>query len=168
MNIIVAVNRDWGIGYRGTQSIVIPEDRRYFKRITDGGTIITGRKTFVDFGRPLPNRKNIVLTSSKDFKADGVVVVHSIDEAIEETACDDPGRVFVIGGESVYNLFLPLCTFAHITKIEVAPPSDTYFPNIDNLPDWEMVSKSPLHEYEAPDGFFPGIVRFSFLQYIRM
>jgi len=143
MNIIAAVTSDWGIGYNGVQSIVIPEDRKYFRKLTDNGVIIVGRKTFEEIGRPLPNRKNIVLTRDKNFIAYGAIVVHSIDEVLARTANDDPGRVFVIGGSSVYNAFLPLSTYAYITKIEAAPPSDAFFPNLDDLPGWSQASREP-------------------------
>ena len=83
MNIVVAVNNDWGIGYKGKQTIVIPEDREYFREITNGGVVIAGRKTYEAIGKPLANRKNIVLTNNKNFKAPGVTVAHSINEALE-------------------------------------------------------------------------------------
>ena len=136
MNIIVAVNSDWGIGYNNTQSIVIPEDRKNFTRITNSGTVIAGRKTFEDFGVPLPNRKNIILTHDRNFKVRGIIAAHSVDEVLAMVSDDEADKVFVIGGGSVYSQFLPLCSCAFITKIEASPPSDTYFPNLDKMPGW--------------------------------
>jgi len=138
MNVIVAVNADWGIGYNGTQTIVIPEDRRYFKKLTEGGVVIAGRKTYEDFRRPLPNRKNIILTRDKAFKADGAVVLHTVDEVLAEISGHDTEKVFVIGGGDIYRLLLPLCSRAYVTKIEAAPPSDTFFPSLDDLPGWTL------------------------------
>jgi len=138
MNIIVAVYSDWGIGCSGTQQIVLPEDRAYFKKITDGGTVIAGRRTFEDFRSPLPNRKNIILTRDRDFKVDGAITVSSVAELWPVIAHDDPSKVFVIGGESIYKLLLPFCISAHITKIDLAPHSDTFFPNLDTLPNWSL------------------------------
>ena len=143
MNIIVAVYSDWGIGCSGTQPIVLPEDRAYFKRITNGATVITGRRTFEDFNTPLPNRKNIILTQNRDFKVDCAVVLHSLDALWPEIAGDD--SVFVIGGESVYGALLPFCVTAHITKIDLAPESDTFFPNLDTLPNWHLDDAGETH-----------------------
>ena len=136
MNLIVAVNGDWGIGYNNTQSIVLPEDRQSFKRLTTGGIVIAGRKTFEDFGRPLPNRVNIILTRNRDFKADGVYIAHSVDEALAMVPGEATDKVFVIGGGSIYEQFLPMCTYAYVTKLETSPPSDTYFPDLDASPAW--------------------------------
>jgi dihydrofolate reductase len=140
MNAIVAVNSDWGIGLGGTQSIVIPEDRRHFWRLTNGGVVIAGRKTFGDFGKPLSGRKNIILTRDCSFKADGAVVVHSTDEVLSEVAGDDPDKVFIIGGGEIYRMFLPMCKLAYVTKIGAAPESDTFFPDLDALPLWTLES----------------------------
>ena len=160
MNIIVAVNSDWGIGCSGTQQIVIPEDRAYFKEMTTGGIVIAGRKTFEDFGKPLPNRKNIVLTRSPDYTADGAIVVHSVDELRRELrGTANESMMFVIGGESVYRLLLPFCDGAFVTKIEAVPPSDTFFPDLDALPGWSFESRSETFE--------SGGVRYSFNRYIN-
>ena len=138
MNIIVAVYSDWGIGYYGAQTIVIPEDRRRFRKITSGGVVIAGRKTFEEIGRPLPDRKNIVLTHDMSYMVSGAEIAHSIDEVLELVADEDPGRVFVIGGSSVYNMFLSLCAYAYVTKIEATPPSDAFFPDLDTLAGWSI------------------------------
>jgi len=148
MKAIVAVNEDWGIGCSGKQSIVLPEDRRFFRETTTGGTIIAGRKTFEDFPGVLPNRKNIILTRDVGFKVDGAVVVHSFDDVLAEISADDPERVFVVGGGNIYDLFLPFCTAVYLTKIHVSPPSDTYFPNLDMMPDWVLESKSETKKSE--------------------
>jgi len=136
MNAIVAVYSDWGIGYNGRQTIVMPEDRKRFREITDGGVVIAGRKTFAELRGPLPNRRNIVLTRDRAFAADGVDVARSADEVAALVADEDPERVFVIGGGEIYRLFLPMCGFAYVTKIGASPRSDTFFPNLDEMPGW--------------------------------
>ena len=146
MNAVAAVNSDWGIGYNNTQSIVIPEDRRHFSELTKGGVVIAGRKTFEDIGRPLPNRKNIIMTRDKRFMADGIFVARSLDEVLSMISGEDTNSVYVIGGGIVYRLFLPMCAFAHITKIEAAPASDTFFHNLDESPDWSVVNQGDLCE----------------------
>ena len=134
MNIIVAVTQNWGIGNNATQQIIIPDDRRFFKEITTGKTIITGRKTFEDIGKRLPDRQNIVLTRDKDFIAEDVHVENSINNLLKTIT--NRAETFVIGGESVYNAFLPYCSRAYVTKIEANPPSDKFFPNLDEMPEW--------------------------------
>ena len=159
MNIIAAVGSDWGIGYNSEQTVVIPEDRRRFREITDGSIVIVGRKTFEECGRPLPNRKNIVLTRDRTFKAIGLYIAHSVDEILAMIAEEDTDRVFVIGGGSVYGLFLPICSHAYITKIEAALPSDTFFPNLDESPEWVQESCSETQESSG--------IRYSFVQYCK-
>jgi dihydrofolate reductase len=136
MNAVVAVYSDWGIGQSGTQTLVIPGDRRYFRKLTEGGVVIAGRKTFEDFRKPLPNRRNIILSRDPAFIVDGAVSARSAGEVLAEVANEDPDKVFVIGGGEIYKLFLPLCAFAYVTKIIASPPSDTFFPNLDTLRGW--------------------------------
>ena len=136
MNIIVAVTQDWGIGKNGTQQIVIPGDRQFFKEITTGKTVIFGRKTFEDIGKPLPGRENIILTRDKNFIAEDVRVENSIEKLVKTIT--NPAETFVIGGESVYNILLPYCTRAYVTKIDANPVSDKFFPNLDEMPEWSV------------------------------
>jgi len=147
VNAIVAVNADWGIGLGGSQVIVIPEDRRRFRMLTEGGLVIAGRKTYESLDGPLPNRRNIILTRCMDYRIDNAATVHSIDGVLAEIGDFDPDKVFVIGGESVYRQLLPLCTLAYVTKIEASPPSDTFFPDLDVLPGWELESREPGKGY---------------------
>ena len=159
MNTIVAVNSDWGIGYNNTQSIVINEDRAYFRKTTEGGTVIVGRMTYEDYGSPLPNRKNIILTRDTDFRANGVRIAHTVDEVLSLITEEDPDKVFVIGGGSIYSMFLPLCTYAYVTKIKATPLSNVFFPNLDELPDWKLDIKGEILE--------SGGVKYSFDRYVN-
>ncbi|MBQ4641899.1 MAG: dihydrofolate reductase [Oscillospiraceae bacterium] len=137
MELIVAVYDDWGIGRDGTQPVALPADRKFFRETTKGAMVIVGRKTLADFpgGRPLPNRVNAVLTR-QECQIDGVEVCHSPEEAAE--LAKTAQRAMVIGGGSVYRQMLPLCDTAYITKVHATPESDTFFPNLDEAPDWEL------------------------------
>jgi dihydrofolate reductase len=116
MNVIVAVDNNWGIGKDGTQNIIIPEDRKYFREKTLGSTIIVGRRTVLDFPgqKPLPGRRNIILSRNPSFSIEGATVASSIDEVFRETAHDE--NVFVVGGAMVFHLLLNYCDTAYITK----------------------------------------------------
>lgn len=137
MELIVAVYDDWGIGRDGTQPVALSADREFFRETTRGATVIVGRKTLADFpgGRPLPNRINIVLTR-QDVEIPGVTVCHSPQEAANLTASHE--KVMVIGGGSVYRQMLALCDKAYVTKVHAQPVSDTFFPNLDEDPQWVL------------------------------
>ncbi len=137
MDAIVAVYDDWGIGCEGDQPIALTADRKFFRRTTAGSTVIVGRKTVAAFPgqAPLPKRRNILL-SRQDMTIPGFETAHSPEEAVE--LCRDEERVFVIGGGTVYRQMLPLCERAIITKVHTTVPCDTWFPNLDESPDWEL------------------------------
>ena len=139
MDLIVAVYEDWGIGCCGTQPVALSADRKFFRETTRGAAVIAGRKTVADFpgGKPLPGRKNILLTRQA-MEMPGFAICHSPEEAVAETK--DAERVFVIGGGSIYRQMLSLCQKAYVTKIHMTPESDTYFPNLDTDPDWQLDS----------------------------
>lgn len=143
MHLIVAVDKNWAIGKNNKLMWSIPADMKYFRETTKGNIVIMGRKTLESFpqGQPLKNRVNIVITNNKDYKVKDVVVVHSIEEAIEE-AKKYEGTPYVIGGESIYRAMLPYCDTALITKIDHAFDADTYFPNLDEDEEWEMTKIS--------------------------
>ena len=154
---VVAVNRDWGIGAGGTQSVVLSADRKHFRAVTEGAAVIVGRRTLADFpsGKPLPNRRNIVLTRN-DLTVEGAEIAHSAEDAV---ALVGDARCLVIGGASVYRALLPYCTRIYVTKIDVCPLSDSFFPDLDALPDWEIEREGDVM---AENG-----VRFRFVDYIR-
>ena len=137
MELIVAVYDDWGIGRDGTQPIALSADRKFFRETTRGAMVIVGRKTLADFpgGKPLPNRVNVVLTR-QDVEIPDVVICRSTEEAaaLAKTAEKD----MVIGGGSIYNQMLSYCDGAYITKVHNTPESDTFFPNLDNDPQWQL------------------------------
>jgi dihydrofolate reductase len=135
MEAIVAVFSDWGIGSEGTQQVVLKADRKHFREITAGAAVLVGRRTLGDFpnGAPLKGRYNIVLTR-QNIQIEGAEVVH--DEAEAVAAAEKQERCLVIGGASVYRQFFPYLDTVHITKIDLAPESDSFFPNLDELEGW--------------------------------
>ena len=137
MELIVAVFDDWGIGKDGTQQIALSADRKFFREVSKGAMVIAGRRTVQDFPgqKPLPGRENVVLTRSGK-EIPGFTVCASPEEAAELAKRAD--RAMVIGGGSIYLQMLPLCNVAYITKIHAQPESDTFFPNLDADPQWEM------------------------------
>ena len=147
MNLIVAVDSNWGIGKNNDLLISIPEDMKFFRETTKGTAVLMGRKTLESFpnGNPLKNRVNIVLSRNKIDKE--VIQVSSIEEALEVANTYD--TVFVIGGGSIYKEFLPYCKTAYVTKIHHSFDADTFFPNLDVLEDWSCVETSEMKEYEG-------------------
>ena len=128
MRAIVAVCRDWGIGKDGDLLVHNKEDMHSFVRHTTGGTVV----------RPLKNRRNIVLTRQTDFAREGAEVAHSVDEALALVADADPDTVWIIGGASVYRQLLPYCDGAVVTKYDALRDADTFFPDLDTDPAFEI------------------------------
>ncbi len=137
MDLIVAVYDDWGIGKDGTQPVALSTDRKFFREMTRGAMVIAGRRTIADFPgqKPLPGRVNVALTRS-DMEIPGFTVCHSTEEALELAKAAE--KAMVIGGGTIYRQMLPFCDRAIITKVHVTPESDTFFPNLDEAPDWEL------------------------------
>ncbi len=151
MNLIVAVDENWAIGNKGKLLVSIPSDMKFFREETsgEGKVVILGRKTLETFpgGRPLKNRVNIILTKNTDFKADGAIVVHSVEEALEVAKAYDDEKVYVIGGDTIYKQFLPYCNLAHVTRIYHAYEADAHFPNLDEMPEWQITGESDEQTY---------------------
>ena len=149
MNAIVAVDANWGIGRGNELLFTLRGDLKRFREITTGGTILLGRKTLETFpgGRPLPRRRNVVLTKSH-LEVEGATVVHTIGELLDSVKDEDPESVYVVGGGTVYTALLPYCKRVYMTRIDAtAGEPDTYFPNLDKLPHWEVEKESePLEE----------------------
>ena len=133
MNIIVAADKNWAIGFQNKLLVSIPADMKFFRQTTTGNVVVMGRKTLESFpnGQPLKNRVNIVLTSDKKYQVKDAVIVHSVDELLEELKKYDSEDIYVIGGESIYRQLLPYCSLAHVTKIDHEYQADTYFPDLD-------------------------------------
>lgn len=144
MNAIAAVDANWAIGNKNRLLTSIPADMKFFREKTMGHVVVMGRKTLESFpnGLPLKNRVNIVLTSNRSYKVKDAVIVHTKEELLEELKKYDSNELYVIGGGSIYEMLIPYCDTAYITKIDHAYAADTYFPNLDQMDDWEMTEVS--------------------------
>ena len=149
MNIIVAVDKNWAIGCNNKLLVSIPSDMKFFRETTTGNVVVMGRKTLESFpnGMPLKNRTNIVLTGNRDYQVKGAIVVHSMEELLEELKKYNSEQIYVIGGDSVYRQMLPYCDIAHITKIDQVYEADAYFPNLDEMEDWYIAADSDEQTY---------------------
>jgi dihydrofolate reductase len=144
VSLVVAASTNNVIGRDGGLPWHLPDDLRYFKRITTGKPVIMGRRTFESIGRPLPERHNIVITRDPNYVAEGCDVVSSIGEALELTG--DADEVMVIGGGQVYRDFMPHADRIYMTRVQAEVQGDTLFPGIDGNT-WRLVSS----EHHAAD-----------------
>ncbi len=144
MNLIANCDSNWAIGFKDSLLVHIPADMKRFRQITDGHTVVLGRKTLAGFpnGLPLKNRRNIILSTRADYEVRGAEVVHSEEELFELLRTIDSEDIFIIGGGSVYKLLEPYCDTAYITRVEYEYQADTYFPNLEKLDNWELVDES--------------------------
>jgi len=149
MNLIVAVDKNWGIGYKNKLLVSIPEDMKFFRSETSGKVVVMGRKTLESFpgGLPLKNRTNIVLTKNPNYKVKGAIICHSVEEVLKELEKYPSEDVYVIGGDSIYRTFLPYCDVAHVTRIDHAYEADAFFPNIEAMPEWVLTGESEEKTY---------------------
>lgn len=158
LEAIVAVYGDWGIGADGTQPVTVSADRKHFRDLTMGAAVIVGRRTLADFpgGRPLKGRTNIVLSRTAE-PVEGAVMARSAAEALEKAA--EYPRALCIGGASVYKELFPHFTRVNVTKLDVTPHSDAFFPDLDTDPAWRIAEESEEQEENG--------VRYRFLVYER-
>jgi dihydrofolate reductase len=131
--LIVAAARNRAIGLHNKMPWHLPEDLKYFKRVTLGKPVIMGRNTFESIGRPLPGRPNIVISRNAGYKAEGITLVTSLDEALaaaERLLPAGQDEVMVIGGAQIYAQALPLATRLYLTEVDAEPEADAFFPVI--------------------------------------
>ena len=149
MKMIVAVDKNWGIGKNNDLLVSIPADMKMFRTETSGKVVVMGRKTLESFpgGLPLKNRTNIVLSGNLDYQVKGAIVVHSLQELLEEIKKYPKDQVYCIGGDSVYKMLLPYCDTAQVTKIDFAYEADRYFPNLDEDEAWKLTGVSDEQTY---------------------
>lgn len=153
---IVCIGKNRAIGRNNQLLWNIPEDMAHFKKITTGKTVIMGEKTFQSIGRPLPNRKNIVVTLDKNFQAKGVEVSNSLEEVLAEYKKSEE-EVFIIGGGIIYKLSLPMVDKLYLTIVDDAPDdADTFFPDYSEF-------KNIVKENAVDNGKY----KFTFLEIIR-
>lgn len=130
INCIAALSKNYQIGINNHMPWHIPEDLNYFKTLTTGKTVLMGRKTYESIGKPLPNRRNIILTHNPAFKADGVEVIHHLDEAL--SLCKTLDESFIIGGGQIYKAFLPYTDRLYLTLVDLIIEGDTVFPPFED------------------------------------
>ena len=144
LSIISAIGKNNEIGKANTLLWNLPADMKHFKETTTGHPVIMGQKTFESIGKPLPNRRNIILTKDEDFRRDGIEIVYSTEELLDllEKTTDKNTECFIIGGGQIYKLFIDKADKLYITHVDVEfPDADTYFPVIDeNI--WEKTKSS--------------------------
>jgi len=145
---IAAIGKDRGIGNKQDLIFKIPEDMQHFRDATRGHPIIFGRKNFESFpnGKPLPGRTNILVTRNTDYKPEGVIVTHSVEDAIAEARKLDSEKIYIIGGGEIYKAALPYTDQLDLTIIDAARPADTFFPDYS---DFTRVISSEKHEYQG-------------------
>ncbi|SDZ76487.1 dihydrofolate reductase [Lachnospiraceae bacterium NK3A20] len=149
MKAIVAADRNWAIGYQGGLLVSIPGDHRMFRKETLNKVVVYGRKTLETFplSQPLEKRTNIILSTNRSLSVKGAVVVHSIEELLDEARQYDTDDVYVIGGAAVYRQMLPYIDTAIVTKVDYEYHADVWFPNLDRDPDWVMAGEGEEQTY---------------------
>ncbi len=149
MNLIVAVDKNWAIGNENKLLVSIPADMKFFRETTMNKVVVMGRKTLESFpnGMPLKKRTNIVLTRDKNYQVKDAIVLHTVEEVLEELKKYNEEDIYIIGGESIYRQFLPYCKVAHVTKVNHAYEADTYFPNLDEKDEWVVTGVSEEQTY---------------------
>lgn len=141
VRLIVAIGKDGAIGLNGNLIWRIPADLKRFKALTTGFPVIMGRKTWESLPKkPLPNRRNIVLTRQGDIKAEGAEIANSIEEALKLT---EGKRPFIIGGAEIYKAFMPYTTELHLTEVDAECPDADSKLNLNLDSEWEKIEESP-------------------------
>jgi dihydrofolate reductase len=135
--MIAAMANNRVIGQNNQMPWHLPADLQHFKQITLNKPVIMGRKTFESIGRPLPNRRNIIISRDKAYQAEDIEVVSSVEAALELTkSCDE---IMVIGGGLIYEQFLPMCDKLYLTFIDLEVTGDTCFPDYEKVANWQIL-----------------------------
>ena len=169
MKMIVAVDKEWGIGNKGDLLARIREDLFFFRDKTKGKTVVLGSNTLATFpgGKVLKNRTNIVLHPSPEYAPEGAIVAHSLDELFEILKAYDTDDVFIIGGASVYRQMLPYCDTAYVTKFDKSYEKDVYIPDLDASDEWTLTEVSEP-KISNPETDTEGDLVFRFCTYKRI
>jgi dihydrofolate reductase len=141
VTLVAAYAADRVIGDHGRIPWHLPDDFAHFKATTMGGVLVMGRATYDSIGRPLPGRTTVVLTRDPEWAADGVLVAHSLGDALQ-LAAEQPGEVFVVGGTQVYAQALSLATHQVLTEVDLAPDGDAHYPEFDPA-EWVETRREP-------------------------
>lgn len=156
MQAVVCISENWGIGLDGDLLFHLSADMKRFRALTVGKTVVLGSRTLKTFpgGKPLPERRSIILTHS-EAPIEGAELAHTRQDALELAGPD----AVVIGGASIYTLLLPYCDRVMVTKVFASPKADSFFPNLDNHPDWRKESESGIMEEDG--------LRFQYIDYVK-
>ena len=162
MKLVVAVDKNWGIGNKGELLARVRADLKNFQSLTKGNVVILGSKTLSTFpgGRVLKDRTNFVLSRNPDYAPEGAVMARSLDELFESIKGYNSDDVYVIGGAKVYDQLLPYCDVAYVTKFDKSFECDAFFENLDKSPEWELVDvgdeqkTNPETDTESDMSFF--------------
>jgi dihydrofolate reductase len=154
VSLVAIVARDGGIGHRGRLLVHLADDLRHFKQITFGTPIVMGRKTWQSVGRPLPGRRNIVVTRDPTFRAEGAETARSLEAAL--AIAGSAPLVHVIGGAEIYALALPVADELQLTEIDAEFPADTFFPAWDR----SRFAEVAREQRESDEG-----LRYAFVTY---
>lgn len=138
LSIVVAISENNAIGKDNQLLWHLPADLKHFKEITTGHPIIMGRKTYDSIGRPLPNRRNIVITRQKDLNLPSIEVVNSLDEAIK--LCQNENEVFIIGGAEIYKHAIAITNNIYLTTVHQNYEADVFFPHLDKS-EWKEIER---------------------------
>lgn len=172
ISAIVAVNNDWGIGFNGELLERIPEDLKYFKKLTENNVVVMGRKTWESLPKrevmpKLPNRLNIIISNTlnqdngikvREAVKGRLTLAMSLEHFINKFLFTRKDNVFIIGGGQIYKELLPYCDKVYVTKIFKSHENiDTYFPNLDEMENWKPIEKSPIYDYKD--------IQYQFWQY---
>lgn len=142
LSIIVAVSENGVIGKDNQLLWKLSADLKYFKNLTTNHAVIMGRKTYESIGKPLPNRKNIVISGNNSFSAEGIEVVSSLEKAIEKAQNSLPNdEIFIIGGGTIYKQALSMADKVYLTEVKISIQGDTFFPKLDSEM-WKEVSRT--------------------------
>ncbi len=144
MIAIVAVDKNYAIGKGNSMLYHLPEDLKHFRRATTGKVLVMGRATLESFpgGKPLPKRVNIVLSRNPDYVREDVIIARGYAQLQEILAPYAPDEVMLLGGDSVYYALIDCCTGAIVTHVQAEAPADKFFPNLEQMPNWEKISCS--------------------------
>ena len=169
MILIIAVDKNFSIGYKGDMLFHLKKDLARFKRITSGNIMVMGRKTLESLpgGKPLPNRTHIVLTGDASYKNHDAITLNDperLDDLLKEIDPDGEKEVFLIGGGNLVAQMLDKCDKAYITKVDRSYPDfDTAIPDLDRLENWELVSESEVEEEVQGDEVY----HFTYNEYVN-
>ena len=161
MDAVVNVTENWGIGRENRLLVSISADLRRFRALTEGKTVIMGRKTLesLPHSRPLPRRRNLILSRDPNYRVEGAEVFFSISALLDAVKGIPQDEVCLIGGASLYAALLPYCRRVFVTKTLCRLPADRFFPNLDELPNWRIAEQSDILEENG--------IRFQYIDYVN-